>query len=131
MSHAVRHSFSDFKDPIVLARAFERLGWKVERDAKIRAWYQSKKFPYVAVNPNKNGYDWGFAINNGKIELEGDTSMMDEQVWKVLGRDFSHLKQAYSLEALSDWSKVNNGTMIETKAANGIVEVEIEMETFA
>ena len=128
MSHAVKHAEPLFKSPETLAQAFKRLGWDIKRNTTCRAYYSSRKYDYVAVNPEQHGYDFGFIIKDGKIELEADTSMMSQAVWNTLGSNFEKLKQAYSLETISDWTKVHSGTMNETRLANGIIELEIEVD---
>lgn len=125
----MRHKVGAFKDPELLARAFKRCGWNVVKNAKCRAWYTSKEYPYVAKNPNKHGYDLGFLIKKDGIELEGDTSMMHEDVWSALGTDFYKVKQAYTLESVSDWAKEHHGTMTSSVMENGVLEVELEVDS--
>ena len=133
MSHTVKHSMPDMKNPGTLVRAFDRLGWKVELDAKCRTWAynpdRNKTYKWVAKNPAQHGYDLGIVQDaKGNLTIEGDTSMMGNDVWAALGTNFDKLKQQYSALSMIDWVDSHQGTATSTVMPNGVIEMELEVE---
>lgn len=123
----------DMKNPAVLIKAFNKLGWQVVTKAKTRTWGsnsdRNKIYEWVAKNPN-DGYDLGIVRDaKGNLTIEGDTSMMGQDVWNCLGTGFEKLKQEYSLENLSAWaSQFTDSAFTREATVNGVTEVEIEAE---
>lgn len=130
MSHAARAVMPKMKDMKILERAVASLGWTTKRDAQIRAWYGTKKkYDLVLVNPNSNGYDLGVMRNSGSLVLEGDLSMLDQKATQVLGNNFDILKQAYQTEAIIADYESQGANVLQHKLPNGVVELEIELQT--
>lgn len=133
MSHTVKHSMPDMNNPGTLIRAFDKLGWKVELNTKCRTWSynpdRNKTYKWVAKNPAQHGYDLGIIQDaKGNLTVEGDTSMMGQDVWAALGQDFCKLKQQYSVLSLTDWVNANHGTATTEVMPNGVIEMELEVE---
>ena len=116
-----------------LIRAFESLGWNVRTKSKCRTWSgnrdRTKVYDYVAVNP-ADGYDLGIVQGPKGLTLEGDTSMMREDVWDCLGKDFSKLKRQYSIGQAIQWADERQGqhTIVSDNESTGVVEMEIDIE---
>lgn len=135
MSHTVRHKIPDMKNPGTLIKAFDKLGWKVELNTKCRTWHsnpdRNKIYKWVAKNPDRNGYDLGVVQDEkGNLTLEGDTSMMGQDVWNALGKDFQKLKQQYSVQSVLEWAEAQSGTATQEILPNGVISMEIEMEVY-
>lgn len=133
MSHTVNHRMPDMKSPEVLTKAFNKLGWKVELNTKCRTWAsnpdRNKTYKWVAKNPAQHGYDLAIVQDaKGNMSIEGDTSMMGQDVWGVLGKDFQKLKQQYSVENVLDWVDQRGGTAASSLIAGGVVEMDLEVE---
>lgn len=123
----------DMKSPEVLTKAFNKLGWKVELNTKARTWSgnsdRDKVYKWVAKNPAQLGYDLGIVQDaKGNLSVEGDTSMMTNDVWAALGTNFTKLKQQYSIENVIDWVDQRNGTATQSVIAGGVIEMELEVE---
>ena len=136
MSHTVRHSAPDWTSPTALIKAFDALGWKVETNVKCRTWSgnadRNKIYKWVAKNPSQHGYDLGIVQGkDGKLVIEGDTSMMGNDVWSTMGSGFTKLKQEYGVQSVLEWADARNGSAKQERLANGTIVMEVDVEVFA
>ena len=105
---------------------------------KCRTWYsnpdRTKVYEWVAKNPlpGDDHYDLGIARQpDGSLVLEGDTSMMGNDVWNVLGKNFEKLQQQYSIQSLLTWASNHMGSTTQTDIGNGVVEMTLDVEVSA
>jgi hypothetical protein len=130
MSHSVS-SKPNLKDPRVVCRAFEALGWKIRRDGTRRMWSSAdsqKRFDFVAINPEV-GYDIGLVIaKDGTVSFEHESMT---PVDSIFGTGFSKLKQEFSRIQVLDQVEARGGTCQIEKLANGTLHLDIEVEVFA
>jgi hypothetical protein len=131
MSHSVS-SKPNLKDPKVVCRAFEALGWKINTNATRRMWSsidETKRFDFVAVNPAVNGWDLGLVVaKDGTVSFEHESMT---PVDSIFGTGFSKLKQEFSRIQVLDQVEARGGTCQIEKLANGTLHLDIEVEVFA
>ncbi len=121
MSHTV-HSKPNLKDVKVLCRAFVALGWKIVPATTCRSWssVDSKK-----EYPQTNGYDIGLVPEKEAVRLEHESML---PVDSIFGKGFSLLKQEYAKLKVIDQVESNHGTYEIEKLANGVIQMEVEMD---
>ena len=120
-------------DPGLLARVFDKLGWKVVMDAHVRTYSIADAavvYKWVAMNPSQHGYDLGIIQDpqTKLLSIAGDTSMMRQDVWDVLGKDFCKVKQQYALLSVTEQVDANCGTHSHTMLSTGVIKLNFEMD---
>jgi len=129
LSHTV-HSKPNLQDVKFVCKAFEALGWKVVPATTCRSWAAAdaiKKYAFVAKNPQigSNGYDVGLVPEKGGVRFEHESML---PVDSIFGKGFSLLKQEYAKLKIIDQVESNHGTYGLEKLANGIIQIEVEMD---
>ena len=129
MSHTVKiqtkfknENFTAFK------RALEHHGWTMKENSKARTYpgdpAQNTSYPFVAVNPESNGYDVGLRIENGDIEVYCD--FYGGSIAKTLGADLNELRKEYAYRVIEE-RLVNEGySVARTVNVDGTVDVIAE-----
>jgi hypothetical protein len=127
MSHRVS-SKPAFRDLDRTRRCFEKLGWKVEANAIERSgYYEGKKFPFVARNPDAGGYDIGLELDSKtkEVTLHHESMLPMEHHF---GQNLSLLKQEYAKMTLFDETEQRLGLCLFTPQADGSINWEIEVD---
>jgi hypothetical protein len=97
MSHTVAIK-TEFKNWNILTKTLENLGWTLKQNSKLRTYpsdpQRNTVYEWIAVNPDKNGYDVALRINaDESIDLLCDT--FGGSIERTLGNQFRTLKKEY------------------------------------
>jgi hypothetical protein len=88
-----------------------------------------KRFEFVAVNPEANGWDLGLVVaKDGTVSFEHESMT---PVDSIFGTGFGKLKQEFAKIQVLDQVEARGGSYQLEKLANGTVHLDIEMEVFA
>lgn len=121
-------SLDGMTDIKVLQEAFQLLGWSLKHESTCRTWSsnpdKTKVYPWVAVNPEIDGYDVGILPNEAGLKLEADL-FAHGKIEKQLGKDYVRLKDYYSLAHLRQQSTARNWRVTH-KEVDDHLEVEVE-----
>jgi hypothetical protein len=102
MSHSVNIK-TQFRNINTLLTQFEKLGWRIATSQKCNTYPSDPRrdeiHQYVAVNPEKGGYDVG--IN---LDAEGNACFVCDfyggSIERTLGKQMTKVKQGYALDEI-------------------------------
>jgi hypothetical protein len=129
MSHTVKIQ-TKFKNENFNAfrRALEHHGWTLKENDKARTYpgdpAQHTNYPFVAVNPQANGYDIGLRVEEGDISVFCD--FYGGSITKTLGQDLNELRKEYAFRVIEERLANEGYSVSRTINQDGTVDVVAE-----